>query len=371
MLHSSVYPEWVNPQNVISKAKRACELSKQYIQNYYLDLCKDNGIPKHEDALHLSQYFHDIGVFLHFQDDELLNKTIFLKPNWATNAVYKILDHPQLNKSNGRFNKEDAKSIWKGDEFVLIRDELLKLMQKFFLTYEIDNSGEYIVPERLPQNQPDYECGKENLLSLRYEYDVFMPKGIISSFIVQMHRYIKDQTLVWKKGVVIERDKTNADVIESFDLRKIWIRVWGKHKRDFMTIITEQLDAINARYEKLKVNKMIPCYCDKCKTNTEPHFYLYNDLKRRIKNGREEVECNISYQMVKVQRLIDEVINKDVGQEDNKIFISYSHENRDWLEKVQTQLEVLKNEGLPINLCADTKIKPGEIWRDEIEKGLS
>ena len=75
----------------------------------YLTICRENQIATHEDASVLSQYFHDIGVFLHFQDDDLLQKTIFLKPNWATNAVYKLLDHSLLNHNNGRFTKKDCK----------------------------------------------------------------------------------------------------------------------------------------------------------------------------------------------------------------------------------------------------------------------
>lgn len=140
----------------------------------YLAICKDNGITRSEDALVLSQYFHDIGVFLHFQDDELLNKTIFLKPNWATNAVYKILDHELLNKQNGRFNKSDARKIWCEEEYKFLCDELLTLMQKFFLTYEIDHTGEYIVPERLHAIQPKYKWNEKYNLFLRYAYDLFM-----------------------------------------------------------------------------------------------------------------------------------------------------------------------------------------------------
>ena len=117
----------------------------------YMTICKKNSITKPKDALVLSQYFHDIGVFLHFQDDELLKNKIFLKPNWATGAVYKILDHELLNQRNGRFDKEDANVIWKEEEYMFIRAELLKLMQKFFLTYEIENSGQYIVPALLQQ----------------------------------------------------------------------------------------------------------------------------------------------------------------------------------------------------------------------------
>jgi internalin A len=355
----------------------------------YMAICKANGVAKPQDAMVLSQYFHDIGVFLHFQDDELLNKTIFLKPNWATNAVYKILDHELLNQRNGRFNREEAKIIWAEDQYEFIRDELLRLMQKFFLTYEIHNTGEYIVPERLPPAQPDYPWPETDNLFLRYEYDFFMPKGLMSQLTVQMHRYIRNHDYVWRRGVVLEREDTIAEIVETYDARTIKIRIAGQNRRDFMTIITEQLDQINAQYEKMKVEKLIPCNCSVCKTGDNPFFYQYQDLKRRLEKGRREIECGLSYEMVNVRGLIDEVINEVLREtreremmahqnydrpekvKRDKVFVSYSHKDGEWLKRVQTHLRVLENLGITINLWDDTQIKPGMIWRNEIEKALS
>ncbi|MCP4344834.1 MAG: GTP-binding protein, partial [Desulfobacterales bacterium] len=42
----------------------------------------------------LSDYFHDLGVFLHFRNEELLEHIVILKPEWGTNAVYNVLDDP-------------------------------------------------------------------------------------------------------------------------------------------------------------------------------------------------------------------------------------------------------------------------------------
>ncbi len=355
----------------------------------YLRLCADNGIAEAEDALVLSQYFHDIGVCLHFQDDDLLNRTLFLKPNWATNAVYKILDAPLLNAQNGRVNKADAKSIWHEAEYQLLRDELLRLMQKFFLTYEIGNSGEYIVPERLPAVQPTYPWPEKGNLFLRYEYDVFMPKGILSQFIVKMHRYIDNHDWVWRRGVILEREETRTEVIESYDARDIGIRVAGRNCRDFMTVITEQFDAIHEQFEKMKVEKRIPCNCAECKSASKPFFFAYPDLKRRLTKGRREVECGVSYEMVNVRGLIDDVLvekarwgeawdegpgsgprpPRNVKRE--KVFVSYSHKDGEWLQRVQTHLKVLENFGIDVNLWDDTQIKAGMKWRDEIERGLA
>jgi GTPase SAR1 family protein len=277
----------------------------------YLRICKDNGIGKDEDALVLSQYFHDIGVFLHFQDDELLNKTIFLKPNWATHAVYKVLDDDLLNRKNGRFDKEDAKVIWSGEEYLLIRDELLKLMQRFFLAYEIEGSGEYMAPERLQPERPKYEWDGRDNLFLHYEYDFFMPKGIMSLFIVRMNHYICEHDWVWKRGVVLEREETRAEIIETYDSRSIKIRVAGKNKRDFMTIIAEEIDRINGQYEKMNVEKMIPCNCEKCKKDQAPYFFEYQKLKRRLNNQINEIECENSYKKVYIRGLIDEVMDEE------------------------------------------------------------
>jgi hypothetical protein len=66
-----------------------------------------------------------------------------------------------------------------------------------------------------------YEKSFTEFSVLQYDYDFFMPKGILSQFIVQMNHYIVYHHLVWKRGVILIRDKTAAEITESYDARQI------------------------------------------------------------------------------------------------------------------------------------------------------
>ena len=59
-----------------------------------------------------------------------------------------------------------------------------------------------------------------------------MPRGILTRFIVEMHQYI-DEPNVWKSGVLLKRDNTWAEVIETYNRREIKIRLSGSNKRGF------------------------------------------------------------------------------------------------------------------------------------------
>ena len=53
-----------------------------------------------------------------------------------------------------------------------------------------------------------------------------------------------------------------------------------------------------------------------------------------------------------------------------KAFISYSHKNRTYLERLMVHLKPLTKKGL-IDVWVDTKIKTGDQWEKEIEKALT
>ena len=275
----------------------------------YLDTCRQEGFSNVKDKLQLIGYLHDLGVCLHFQEDPILKKIVILKPKWGTDAVYKVLDNRTVIGNLGKFNKGDLATIWREPEYANMQDELLQLMINFKLCYRIPNKDIYIAPQLLTPNQPRYEWDETENLTLRYAYD-FMPKGILTQFVVVMHQLISEQNLVWKSGVVLHRARSNAEVIEYYDKREVRIRVNGKNKKELMTIVAYELDKIHSSYRQLKYSKLIPCNCAVCRNSQESHYYRLEILQQFIGDRQDNIQCQRSYEMVDVRGLIDDVISK-------------------------------------------------------------
>jgi Leucine-rich repeat (LRR) protein len=350
----------------------------------YCQLCRHNSLTDKTDMLRLSRYLHDLGICLHFQKDPVLKHTIILKPAWATRAVYQVLDTDTVVQNFGRFSQSDLTAIWQNTEYADLQDELLHLMMRFKLCYEIPTRpGHYIAPHLLSIAQPTYDWDDTHNLLLRYEYD-FMPKGILTRFIVELHHLIEDQIQVWKNGVILNNNRARAEIIEHYRDRKgeIKIRVSGSDKKALLTIVNHELQKIHDSYERLQYDKFIPCNCDRCHNQPSPYEYPFKELQYYLDQRRYEIECRRSFEKVNVRGLIDDIIPGSLREPYEKIrkmpsnpirdqiFISYSHQDETWLSNLKTHLKpMIRNQ--TVNAWDDKNIKPGANWRDEIETALA
>jgi len=298
--------------------------------NEFFNICVSQGFKKSDKTamLSLSKYLHELGIILHFQKDPILKNVVILRPELATNAVYKLIgnkkvtdngevtDNAEVIANYGYFTQENLKQIWRDRQYQDLHDELLHLMKHFKLCYEIPcQPGQYIAPQLLPLETPNYTWDDTDNLILRYEYD-FMPKGIITRFIVEMHLLIyRPQSdlpkgrgdIVWRDGVILADNYAKAEVIENYHQREIRIRVSGNQKKSLLDRIRHEIWKIHATYDnRLKYKEFIPCNCSECKGSQDPHLYYFEALRRRLNNRIYEVQCEKSYQPVNVRRLMED-----------------------------------------------------------------
>lgn len=274
----------------------------------YFKICLESELEE-DRAEYLSDYLHDLGVILHYRHDPLLENTVILNPEWATEAVYKLIDTTEIFDNRGRFNTSDLKKYWDLEKFPRDKHpQLIRLMEKFEICFTNPDTGIHIVPELLPTALPpinfDKYIGSDNL-HFEYHYD-FMPEGILTRFISRMYFLIENEHF-WKYGVELKFENSTALVMSEPLDRKIKIAVRGPRKNELLAITRNDLEyihkTINMELGK-HYNEMIPCICSQCRESDDPYLFQYKVLIRRKSKSGFKNYCQNSDEEVPIDKLL-------------------------------------------------------------------
>ncbi len=261
----------------------------------FFSVCSANEFTRTEDMEQLGGYLHDLGICLFFQDDPVLRKTVILKPEWGTDAVYRVLDDPQVAASLGEFNLVDLLRIWSSPAHSSMRHELLQLMVRFALCFQVPGTNTFVAPQLLSPSRPIYDWPEKDDLAISYEYEV-MPKGIVRRLIVALHDHIRPGNHVWRNGVVLEYLGTSAEVVEDYRRRALRLRLKGPDPRVLLGIIDQNLSVIHRSFPGLKFETFRPCDCDGCSSASEPTKFSVRDLRDFARTGHG-IQCRISREL--------------------------------------------------------------------------
>ena len=210
IVNRPVPAKWCLVRDELERARKKKYISKD---DFY-QICSRPEIalsPEHAD-LRLS-YLRDLGDLAYFDDITLCDR-IFLDHNWLIQGMYYILSDDSIKKRGGTFTRKQAFAQWdrkraeKGETPYTAVEKimLLRLLLKdgFDICYEIPGNGEtFITPLLLPDDMPETWRLPTNL-RFRYHYK-FMPHGMFSRLIVQMHEKI-DGERRWKSGMFLKHE---------------------------------------------------------------------------------------------------------------------------------------------------------------------
>ncbi len=326
------------------------------LQNFR-KICRENDLNEYDAQDIVLEFFHDLGILLHFKDDDVLNHIIFLDKEWILDAAYEIIDNNSLSEKKGKFTREDIKKIF-SDKYSDYICELIAIMKRFYLVYEKEDF--IIAPQMLPYDAPDYNWDQKNDIQFRFQYEVYMPAGILWQFIVEMKEEIKEE-LVWRYGVILDFNDTIAEVIEQNEKELIIIRVAGKRCEEIRAIIIRKIEEINRQYKKLAYTKLVPCRCKICTDSDEPFMFNY-DIIIAAKNRNPRInslQCQVSFESVDINLILTgiEFLERQIE----------SPEKQDKLKKIRIFLassNELEEERREFELCI------GRLNKHYIEKNI-
>ena len=275
----------------------------------YLRICRDNQLPERESALILSSVLHKIGVCLHYQKSELLRQYVILNNEWATGAVYQILEDPVVAETKrGFFDWNDLRRIWHDAAYCDMQPQLLELMQQFKMAYPLPNGKEYVAPPLLSLAPPaNWEWPAGESLAMYVEYE-FMPKLLMTQFIVSRYMDIAEgRTQAWRNGVVLRWPDALAEVVKSKSQGRdaFLVRVQGKGGKGLLTAILKTLRDLHEEYKGIRPHEIIPCPCSGCRTGkNRQHYFDFRKLQNWWERGTRERDCDESGEFVDIGQLL-------------------------------------------------------------------
>ena len=357
----------------------------------FREICHKNGITQDRSIKVLSWELHLLGIALNYENDSRLRETRILKPEWITDAVYKILNNKLLRANYGELKISYLHEILPEDRypedlytFIIELLHQFRLIFAFPMPIEPDGSTKepemYLIPELLGKNEPSIveSFSPDDCLNFEYHYPI-LPEGIIPRFIVMSYTLTLESNYErWRHGVVVSRGDTEGLVKAILSENKIIIRIKGDSasaKIELLSIIRFDLERINKDFrDGLNIFAKVPLL-------NYPNFSIsYQKLLAYHKTGKLEFEEFVNGDFIKINvlELLETIEYKQEASiiESSKkglpiIFISYSHKDERLKDELDVHLKILSRQGLIDEVWHDRKIRPGEDWESEIDSYLN
>ena len=266
----------------------------------YLEICSAHGLGGAE-ATALSALLHDLGVIIHYADDDGLRDLVVLQPEWLTKAIGYVLEDERTRSQGGVLEHERLRDIWGSSSGLNYPYELypyfLRLMEKFDVSYRLSEQDASLIGQLVPHIRPTLtdshrtmgrssDGANSRTLALRCKMKEEAP-GLIAWVTVRNHRFSTGRH--WRRGVeLLYQQYQSYALIELVDSRTVELTVSGPSPDFFFNILRDGLeDLLSRRWPGLEFDFLLPC---RESENCSGYFPMRTVLRHREKE-RERIDC--------------------------------------------------------------------------------
>ena len=292
----------------------------------YLKICRDNGIEDEQIAQWLLEWFNDLGVCFSYSDGSGRPYQV-LRPEWLTNAVYRILLDESGPDSDGTVRRRHIERSLASSGSGTLPDvtynekecsAILAVMKEFRLAYSTgEDERELFIPALCTQKMPDLSF-LENF-EQRVEYELqyaYLPDCVLHQLMIwYMENGVKPK-YVWYRGLCVQVHTRWAEITGDFQHDKLCIRLYmepdcpAPNCHDMLRDIYQEIQKINSRLA-LDAADSIVMHSD----NQTAHFPLGPLLKAK-QSGCEELTCleDGEFHVYNIDKILDSVFEREQVQ---------------------------------------------------------
>jgi internalin A len=300
------------------KVKQAMEnfKKKQNVidKDTYEKECENAGVVGKPLQNALLKILNSIGTVVAYPDDFRLRMTQILKPEWVTNAVYKIIR--SQSEASGVYSEDVIGTILNSDYKVTHQQWLVDLLIKFELGFRLLDNNQLLIPMRLPSVMPEFDKQRyQRGLNIHFNYHRIglLKLNVLPQLIVRMHQYVDEQTTkYWRHGMFLRLNDCQGVIIA--DEPNQCIEVYLTHRDDNARNLLQWLRSNLERIEQSQINasqsKTLP-YKEEIALFDEENSKIighvnYQRIERAFSNEREIINL--------------EVKNSETGEVDDQDF---------------------------------------------------
>ena len=253
------------------------ELRQNALENAFLradefqQMCDKYGVADEGelDRNWLVDIFDKLGVMLHFKELKTFNNAYMLNPRWLTHGVYTL-----MNAKQARLTDSDMVRILKNTKVEDEHKHLLSYssidclfishaMRSIKLCYRIPNSEDLLIPallsNELPSYPPEFQQESRDLggfenrqdpndtLRFEFAFSGFLPRHLISEFMVSRYEEIKDDLQSQRGAVFVSKIFQAKALVEAdYHRRLIIMQVCGSGSdaKEYLAILHDAMRTI-------------------------------------------------------------------------------------------------------------------------------
>jgi hypothetical protein len=211
---------------------------------------------------------------------------------------------------DGKLNRADVVKVWRSYDTAM-HEWILRLTERFDLTFTIDAQNMSIVPCLLPETEPAYEwplIDEKNPIKIKeckvvYNFS-YIPNGLFNRIQVRLYQYA-DNAAIWKMGSFLR--KNNHIALLQFKRKKatIEVKVQGTKPENIMFLIHEVIvTLITESFNGIKYDFSFPCpECVETQL-TDPDLFSSKLIRRAYELKAPFVQCRKFFHVVSVQEML-------------------------------------------------------------------